>query len=134
MTRARTAGPQLPLIRRDIDGVWNRILKLDRILIHGESRDTDIKEWVISGEHLVLEIRDAYSGSGWEDKAKPRHQYVPFFGHIYYRCLPPGNVGDVWPGEHTPPAFTMCLDLNLRKPNKPILQLLSEMKSGVSRQ
>jgi hypothetical protein len=92
MTRTRTAGPKLPLIRRDIDGVWNRILKLDRIRIHGKSRDTDIKEWVISGEHLVLEMRDAYSGIGWDDKTKPRYQYVLFFGQVYSRTAPATEI------------------------------------------
>ncbi len=132
--KLKKAGPKLPLIRRDIDGVWNRILTLDRIRIHGKSHDTDIKEWVVSGEHLVLEIRDAYSGIGWDDKAKPRHQYVLFFGQVYSRCLPPENTGDVWRNEQTPPVFTRCLDLDLKKPNKRILQLLSEMRSGCSRQ
>ena len=89
----------------DIDGVWKRIIRLDTIRISGESHVTDISEWVIGGMHRVLELRDLNSRIGCDDRAKPRHQYAPFFSQVFSRCLPPERAGEkiTAPGLPLPP-------------------------------
>ena len=85
---------------KDLDGKWNRFVTLDTITVSG------LTDWLVSGPHRVLEMRDPNSDQGWEEKTKPHHQYVLTRLGIFSRCLPPESVGDTWRDEQQVRPFT----------------------------
>lgn len=93
----------------DIDGKWNRLITLDTIRVSGvpDAGGSGVTEWLVAGPLRVLEMRNPNEGTGWDHKKKSRYQYVATVAGILERRLPPeGN--DIWRGETSPPAFTLC--------------------------
>lgn len=95
-------------MHKDIDGKWNRMLTLDTIRVCGaqDESGSGVTEWMVTGPHRVLQMIDANSGQGWDEKKKQRYQYViTEAAGLLERMLPPESYGDVWRGETSPRPF-----------------------------